>query len=237
MSKTRVQNILEDITEDEINRQINICLDKGAPQYILDGSEFLGLKSPGYPRTVFLKSGGELLPLKMIARIAYAKCAPDRTHKANSYTYANVLEALNFHVVKTAKGNLTTRLELDAGTEQERQYHKVLRTKRYQKFRRNVIRARNGRCFLTYSGVVAALEAAHILPVKDNGSDKTSNGILLRRDIHRLFDMDLIRICERSGKVILDAEIAEEYGPQIRHEIALKEIDLDALIARNKSRG
>lgn len=32
------------------------------------------------------------------------------------------------------------------------------------------------------------LDAAHILPVADGGQHRVDNGILLRRDIHKLFD-------------------------------------------------
>lgn len=45
------------------------------------------------------------------------------------------------------------------------------------------------------------LEAAHIVPVAEQGSDDPSNGILLRADLHRLFDNGLMAINPDTGHV------------------------------------
>jgi putative restriction endonuclease len=39
-----------------------------------------------------------------------------------------------------------------------------------------------------------ALEAAHIKPYRENGPHRVSNGLLLRADLHRLFDTGYITI-------------------------------------------
>ena len=44
------------------------------------------------------------------------------------------------------------------------------------------------RCAVTQERVLPALEAAHIRPYGDGGSHEAPNGLLLRRDIHSLFD-------------------------------------------------
>lgn len=36
--------------------------------------------------------------------------------------------------------------------------------------------------------IASALEAAHVLPFREKGLDSPSNGILLRADLHKLFD-------------------------------------------------
>ena len=44
------------------------------------------------------------------------------------------------------------------------------------------------RCAVTGERTLPALDAAHIRPFADGGAHEASNGILLRRDIHGLFD-------------------------------------------------
>jgi hypothetical protein len=62
------------------------------------------------------------------------------------------------------------------------------------KFRENVMKAYNGRCAVTGDSIENILEAAHIIPAKNGGSDGRENGLCLRVDIHRLFDSFNIRL-------------------------------------------
>ena len=61
-------------------------------------------------------------------------------------------------------------------------------------FRVGVIQAYERRCAITGERTLPALEAAHILPVKQDGLHDISNGLLLRRDLHALFDNHYITI-------------------------------------------
>ena len=61
-------------------------------------------------------------------------------------------------------------------------------------FRESVRLRWNSRCALTGESTVEALIAAHIIPVEEDGNDDPDNGILLRADVHILFDEQLIRI-------------------------------------------
>jgi predicted restriction endonuclease len=62
------------------------------------------------------------------------------------------------------------------------------------KFRRELIRAYGGRCAITGCAFEALLEAAHIHPYRGVETNRVNNGLLLRADIHTLFDLGLIRI-------------------------------------------
>ncbi len=62
------------------------------------------------------------------------------------------------------------------------------------KFKAAVLRAYSGRCLLTGEIIPEVLEAAHIIPVRYQGSDEVGNGICLRVDIHRLYDSGNLRI-------------------------------------------
>lgn len=55
-------------------------------------------------------------------------------------------------------------------------------------FRINVARAYGNECALSETRVTPALEAAHIKPFSEGGSHAIQNGIMLRKDIHSVFD-------------------------------------------------
>jgi hypothetical protein len=81
-----------------------------------------------------------------------------------------------------------------------------------QKFRAKMIN-RWSSCALSGSNVSAILEAAHIAPYRGVKDNHTSNGLLLRVDLHRLFDKYLIGIEPDNLKVhISDKLIHSEYA-------------------------
>ena len=47
-------------------------------------------------------------------------------------------------------------------------------------------------CVVTGCNVPEALEATHIIPVAEESADNVSNGLLLRADLHLLFDAGLM---------------------------------------------
>lgn len=78
---------------------------------------------------------------------------------------------------------------------------------------RNGLRSRYGdRCMVTGSRVLALLEAAHIRPYRGDNDNHVENGLLLRADIHTLFDLDLIGIEPDSLVVHVAKSISPEYG-------------------------
>jgi len=71
------------------------------------------------------------------------------------------------------------------------------------KFRRDLIAAYEGKCAVTQCDVQDALEAAHIVPFKGLHTNTVRNGLLLRTDIHTLFDLALLRIDPVTMRVVL----------------------------------
>ncbi|MBL6276064.1 HNH endonuclease [Micromonospora fiedleri] len=61
-------------------------------------------------------------------------------------------------------------------------------------FRRRLVEAYQGRCVISGCGVDAALQAAHIEPYDGPATNRVSNGLLLRADLHNLFDKGLLWI-------------------------------------------
>ena len=61
-------------------------------------------------------------------------------------------------------------------------------------FRVLVTDAYRRRCAITGENTLIALEAAHIVPYSGDGSHDPQNGLLLRADFHRLFDVGLVGV-------------------------------------------
>lgn len=76
-------------------------------------------------------------------------------------------------------------------------------------FRVLVTDAYGRKCAVSEEKTLPALEAAHIRPYSDGGEHALSNGLLLRRDIHSLFD---------SGYVTVTPEYRFEVSRRIREE-------------------
>ena len=77
-------------------------------------------------------------------------------------------------------------------------------------FRVLVTEAYNRRCAITGERTLPVLESSHIKPFSQSGPNKVNNGILLRSDLHTLFDIGYLTITE-SLKVEVSKRIKEEY--------------------------
>ena len=82
----------------------------------------------------------------------------------------------------------------------EKEVEKIIRAialRRGQpQFRKKLIDAYGGKCAITNSTVLQTLQAAHIYPYEGAETNHITNGILLRSDVHDLFDLHLIGINE-----------------------------------------
>lgn len=61
-------------------------------------------------------------------------------------------------------------------------------------FRRILLNAYNSQCAISQCDAIPALEAAHIVPYRCPETNHISNGLLLRADIHTLFDLGFIAV-------------------------------------------
>jgi putative restriction endonuclease len=76
-------------------------------------------------------------------------------------------------------------------------------------FREKLFVAYDRRCAVTGCNVEDLLEAAHIVPYKGDDTDHIQNGLLLRSDIHTLFDCGLIAIDAASMKVLIGRQLRD----------------------------
>jgi len=77
-------------------------------------------------------------------------------------------------------------------------------------FRVGVMQAYDRRCVITEERTLPALEAAHIVPVTEHGTHEISNGLLMRRDLHALFDQHYITITPDKA-LLVSKRIKEEF--------------------------
>jgi len=66
------------------------------------------------------------------------------------------------------------------------------------------------RCAITREKTLPALEAAHIQPFSEKGPNRVDNGLLLRSDIHRLFDSGYVTVTTDHHFVVSN-RIKEEF--------------------------
>ena len=78
-------------------------------------------------------------------------------------------------------------------------------------FRVLVTEAYQRRCTITGERTLPVLHAAHIKPYSLNGPHAVSNGILLRQDLHTLFDRGYLTVTE-DYHVEVSRRIKEDYG-------------------------
>tara|TARA_B100000683_G_C12498740_1_gene556979 strand:- start:2136 stop:3551 length:1416 start_codon:yes stop_codon:yes gene_type:complete len=79
------------------------------------------------------------------------------------------------------------------------------------RFRKKVLENYGNKCAITGTSVADTLQAAHIRPYNGPLTNHPANGISLRSDIHRLFDLGKIRINPEDYHIFLHPEIESEY--------------------------
>jgi putative restriction endonuclease len=95
--------------------------------------------------------------------------------------------------------NGTNTETFDARNDQdlrEKALAQVARRRGQAAFRAALLEAYGGKCCITGCALKDALEAAHIVPYLGEHSQHIQNGLLLRADIHTLFDLGLLVITD-----------------------------------------
>lgn len=111
------------------------------------------------------------------------------------------------------EGHQNDDFDVNAALDEEVGYEVALRRSRpgQTPFRNALIRAYGPRCLVTGTIGEVVIEAAHII---DAGGEETMhprNGLLLRRDVHRLWDLGLLKINPDTLEIEVDPTLDEEY--------------------------
>lgn len=84
------------------------------------------------------------------------------------------------------------------------------------RFRTALLEAYDGKCAISGYDAPETLEAAHIFPYTGPASNRVSNGLLLRSDLHALFDRGALAIHETSYEVLLKPHVAVTRYSELR---------------------
>lgn len=79
-------------------------------------------------------------------------------------------------------------------------------------FKALVQEAYGRRCAVTGDRIVPVLQAAHIRPVTDQGENRIDNGLLLRSDVHTLFDRGYLSVDPAKKTLMVSKRLRAEWG-------------------------
>ena len=99
--------------------------------------------------------------------------------------------------------------------ERQRTLLSIVSRRGQSKFRKKLLHLYEAKCAVTGCDVDGALEAAHIVRYKGKKTNKPTNGLLLRADIHTLFDLGLLAIEPDTMSVILAPNIREGHYSEL----------------------
>jgi hypothetical protein len=142
--------------------------------------------------------------------------------------YMQKLDPISFSAFERGLQGVSTPIRLDAddrvrnesmgscadgsgGIDQRNLVRRLIAQRKGQPPFRNALLTRyENRCVVTECRLVDLLEAAHIRTCPGQDDNNPENGLLLRADIHTLFDLDLLGIHPRSLRVELHPDIAAD---------------------------
>ncbi|HEX6450226.1 MAG TPA: HNH endonuclease [Trebonia sp.] len=80
-----------------------------------------------------------------------------------------------------------------------------------QAFKAVVLDAYHGHCALTGTKIRPVLQAAHVRPVTKGGENRLDNGLLLRSDVHTMFDNGYLAVDPRH-KLLVSPRLRTDFG-------------------------
>lgn len=179
----------------------------------------------GRPKSEYIDCGeGPPAPLKAVVKQAMKLSGKDPTADSlKEFTSDNAKSWLSKKGYKfISLGGQEQQLASLENWARQKQSIEILARPEQAKFRQSLVIRYQGKCVISQCGCLPVLEAAHIVPVSVGGSDDVENGLLLRADLHRLFDANLLKVHPESGYLFLEDEVKADYP-----DIAGRKLDLD----------
>lgn len=171
--------------------------------------DYLGIEYPGERiramRAILKKVGVEWVPERHSSAVA-GKTPGGNVRKE---AFSDLWAALTSSGVIAADGrpSQSTDALLQAGDgplPESRWVYRQIRLRQGQAgFRARLMDAYDGRCAISDCDLTDVLEAAHITPHSQGGQMETTNGLLLRADLHTLFDLHLLAIDTAAWRVLV----------------------------------
>ncbi|MGH7514916.1 MAG: HNH endonuclease [Gemmatimonadales bacterium] len=132
-----------------------------------------------------------------VRRIAFIRMLERHLHKLDELTSA-----------AGASGQPPAPEALDDTDARKRITRDVVARQGQAQFRDALIRAYEGRCAVTGCDSPYALEAAHIRPYLGEHTNIVTNGLLLRADIHALFDLGLLAVNPATRTIVISDQLS-----------------------------
>jgi putative restriction endonuclease len=208
------------------NRGLQFCLIDKVPVGILKQTQS---ENEGGSRYKVIGLGG------VVAKIGSYFILTD-IGTARTVDVSRVVEELLRNEAENSIAQLDPESETDSGSDTEDDYREkikvwaqIVRRQGQGKFRKHLLRAYEGRCCITGTTEEAVLDAAHIIAYNGPSTNNITNGLLLRTDLHALFDLNLLGIEPGTNRIRIHKSITDPYYrslemTQIRNPILETEI-------------
>jgi hypothetical protein len=155
--------------------------------------------------------GGKRYPPKAIFGVAQKLSSRD-THGGK--TVNEPLRRLGFAIIEKGEFAGFDAADLEDLPSRDEDYttQMSIRIRRGQnKYRKALLRIYENKCAVTGCTALPLLDAAHINPYAEGGEYETCNGIILRTDIHTLFDEGLLMISPKDLIVQIHDSVRDKY--------------------------
>ena len=134
----------------------------------------------------------------------------DTTSHIGDALWEEVMQKLLIYRTQSPTTNLS---QSNLAFEEPAVYKNILSSVRVGQgaFRVMITNAYARKCAISGEKTLPVLQAAHILPYASNGPNQTFNGLLLRSDLHTLFDSNYITVDATNLRVNVSKRIKEEF--------------------------
>ncbi|MEY8143105.1 HNH endonuclease [Falsihalocynthiibacter sp. CO-5D18] len=200
-------NTRPDTLSDLLQKISNTDIEEGIAEYqeADDLDAWMRELNAGRSRRYFLIWHGEKLDAKAIGKAALrAKNIPHQNWHTDPII--DMLESNGFAIWDVERDG-------DFDSSAARAYETARRLARpgQLQFRRDALALWGNRCAISGTTLVTVLEAAHIVPHAQSGEMRAANSIVLRADLHRLFDAGLIAVDPKTLSVTMQKNVKLAY--------------------------
>lgn len=152
-------------------------------------------------------------------RIRLLGYVPDGTHLKNEVS--EIKDQIE-QIIHSKEKELTVAKQFDPENimdSRERTLASVVQRRGQPEFRQRLLDIYKGACAISGYDAFQALEAAHIIPYQGVETNHPKNGILLRSDLHTLFDLRLISINTETMTVLVSPELLKTIYAQYQGKL------------------
>lgn len=141
-----------------------------------------------------------------------------------NFLVERLIELMNRVIVAHTKSSKSKNYLFSQAKDDEKNEYTQKKIRRNQShFRLNLIQVYGLRCMISRIEISELIDAAHIISHSDSGINHTNNGLLLRIDLHRLFDANLLGINPKTFTVKISKNLKNtEYEKFDGVKISLK---------------